>query len=214
MGKEFRKKRWLLFGRQWEGLMLWTVCPLSNQPGGHSWLHLSVEKLCRSRTSSWCFLVFNSHSPLSPCWPSASQIARLLLITSARGDRFFPSLLSHTRWSERDENRLFQLGRAVESVCFRLPHCCCCSLCPPPPLRYSCLLVCVSFPPPPHSQHSRGGSGKRWVTFKHFHPFHSAADLSVPSSEVLIGGEELSLAGCQHFPLGGVNLAFWHLQYA
>lgn len=35
--------------------MLWTVCPLSNQLGGHSCLHLSVEKLCRSLTSSWCF---------------------------------------------------------------------------------------------------------------------------------------------------------------
>lgn len=70
-----------------------------------------------------------------------------------------------------------------------------------PLLRSSCRLVCF-FPPPLHSQHSQGGNGKWWVTFKHFHPFHSTAALFVLASEVLIGGEELSLAGCQEFSLG------------
>lgn len=117
----------------------------------------------------------------------------------------FPSPLSHSLIWER-WNRFFQLGGIVESVCFRLPHCCC-SL---PPLRSSRRLACPHpIPAPsPLSQHSRGGSGKRWVTFKHFHPFHSAADLFVPASEVLIGGEELSLAWNQDFSPGWCTFGF------
>lgn len=84
-----------------------------------------------------------------------------------------------------------------------------------PPLRSFCCLVPPPNPtnsrlptPRPHSQHSQGGSEKRWVTFKHFYPFHSAADLFVPAHEVLIGGEELSLAGSQDFSPGWCKFCF------
>lgn len=184
-------------------------CLPSQQP---AWWSPLIAFVCWKTLSFPHFLsVLCSRSPLSPCWPSRKQdrsspphrLSSWAIIP-------IPSPLLCTHWSERDENRLFQLGKAVGSVCFRLPHCCC-SLYPPTPphpypltLHISPLEIILSFSVflPPFTSFpstARGGSGKRWVTFKHFHPFHSAADLLMLAPEALIGGEVLSLAGCQDF---------------
>lgn len=114
---------------QWEGLVLWTVCPLSNQLGGQPVIAFVCWKIL---SFSHFLLAFYSRSRRShPGWPSNQAGSLVSSSSPPLGGNHFSSL-SRTRWSRRDENRLFQLGRAVESVCFRLPNCCCCSHCPPP----------------------------------------------------------------------------------
>ena len=121
--------------RQWEGLMLLTVCPLSNQLGGHApsdCMCLLKKSVVLSLPLGVSLTLSHSHTPSRPADRPASRIARLLLITSAQANHSHSPLLSRAHWSPRDENRLFQLWGAVESVCCRLLNCCC-SLCPPPP---------------------------------------------------------------------------------
>lgn len=149
LGKELRKKMLTAVDGQWEGLMLWTVCPLSNQLGGHPRLHSSVGKTAVRSLALGLLLTLAAFTLPTICKQNRSSPPHHL--SSSPLFLFPPLSLSR---SKRDENRIFQLGGAVESVCFRLPHC---SL---PPLRSSCRLVCF-LPPPPHSQHSQGGSGKR-----------------------------------------------------
>lgn len=169
--------------------MLWTVCPFSNQLGGHPWLHLSVEKLCRSLTSSWSFP--HTHPTISKqdrSSPPHHLGSRQLFL--------FPLLLHSViweRWKQIFSIRGSRWTCLLQAAAPLLP-----------PLRSSCRLVCV---PPPSSTSfpaQPGGSGKWWVTFKHFHPLYSAADLFAPASGVLIGREEFSLAGTQHFCPEGV----------
>lgn len=78
--------------------MLWTVCPFSNQLGGPPRLHLSVEKLCRSLTSSWSFphTQPTDHQQAGPLFSSSSpQLKAIISFPS-------PLALSHLREMKTD----------------------------------------------------------------------------------------------------------------
>lgn len=176
--------------------MLWTVCPFSNQLGG------PPDCICLLKNSVALSLPLGLFLILSLLTISKQDRSSPPHHLSSRQLFLFPLLLHSViweRWKQIFSIRGSRVACLLQAATLLLP-----------PLRSSCRLVCLchphtSFPAQP------GGSRKWWVTFTHFHPLYSAADLFAPASGVLIGREEFSLAGVNTFAQRGCIFCIWHL---